>query len=239
MDANMNNEVNVDLGEPIEVPSKILNIGDITIELCNELLQKINDVLYLTFTTDVTLNEIKEAFEGCTEIVYGKDSYKDYTEVIELSMVIDIKGSQIYRIGLKQIELPIEDVTEVQYALDFAIMTMSDEQALNCIPIFPDWDGNGKKYTKNDRCKYNGKLYKVLLDHTSQADWTPDTAVSLFVEVADPSIEYPDFKQPTGAHDAYNTGDKVTFNGKHYICKTDACTWSPSDYPAGWELVED
>ena len=118
-------------------------------------------------------------------------------------------------------------------------VNLPDEEAIKIPLVFPAWDSNSKEYKKDDRCQYNGKLYKVLQAHTSQNDWTPDTAVSLFVEVADPSIEYPDFKQPTGAHDAYNTGDKVTFNGKHYICKMDACTWSPSDYPAGWELVED
>ncbi len=50
--------------------------------------------------------------------------------------------------------------------------------------------------------------------------------------------EYPQYKQPSGAHDAYNTGDKVTYNGKKYKCLTDGCVWSPDDYPQGWELVE-
>lgn len=49
--------------------------------------------------------------------------------------------------------------------------------------------------------------------------------------------EYPMFVQPTGAHDSYNTGDKVTFNNKKYICKMDNCVWSPEVYPAGWEEV--
>lgn len=49
--------------------------------------------------------------------------------------------------------------------------------------------------------------------------------------------EYSIFKQPTGAHDVYNTGDKVTFNDKKYICKMDNCAWSPDIYPAGWEEV--
>lgn len=49
--------------------------------------------------------------------------------------------------------------------------------------------------------------------------------------------EWPEYVQPTGAHDAYNTGDKITYNGQHYICKMEGCVWNPSDYPAGWELV--
>lgn len=52
--------------------------------------------------------------------------------------------------------------------------------------------------------------------------------------------EYPEFVQPTGAHDCYNTGDKITYNGKKYICKMNGCVWAPDVYPAGWEeVVED
>ncbi len=51
--------------------------------------------------------------------------------------------------------------------------------------------------------------------------------------------EYPEYIQPTGAHDSYKIGDKVTYNGKKYICKMDNCVWSPEAYPQGWELVEE
>lgn len=52
--------------------------------------------------------------------------------------------------------------------------------------------------------------------------------------------EYPEYKQPAGAHDCYNTGDKITYNGKKYICKMNGCVWAPDVYPAGWEeVVED
>ena len=49
--------------------------------------------------------------------------------------------------------------------------------------------------------------------------------------------EYPEYKQPTGAHDCYNTGMKMTFNGEKYICKIDGCVWDPITYPAAWEKV--
>lgn len=52
-----------------------------------------------------------------------------------------------------------------------------------------------------------------------------------------PEEEYPEYVQPTGAHDAYNTGDKITYNGKKYICKMNGCVWTPDAYPAGWEEV--
>lgn len=49
--------------------------------------------------------------------------------------------------------------------------------------------------------------------------------------------EYPEFVQPTGAHDAYNIGDKVTYNGKKYICQINGCVWAPDVYPQGWQEV--
>ena len=76
-------------------------------------------------------------------------------------------------------------------------------------------------------------LYRVIQAHTSQADWTPDVTPALFVVVS--LDEWPEFVQPTGVHDAYNKGDKVTFNGKHYISLIDANVYSPAAYPAGWQ----
>lgn len=52
--------------------------------------------------------------------------------------------------------------------------------------------------------------------------------------------EYPPFVKPEGAHDCYNEGSKMTFNGKKYICLINGCVWSPDEYPAGWkEVVEE
>ena len=83
--------------------------------------------------------------------------------------------------------------------------------------------------------RYNGRLYKCIGDHTSQADWTPDVAVSLWVSTSDPAEEYPAWSQPVGAHDAYNTGDKVSHNGKHWTSDVDANVWEPGVY--GWTEV--
>ena len=52
-----------------------------------------------------------------------------------------------------------------------------------------------------------------------------------------PTEEYPEYKQPTGAHDAYKIGDKITFEGNKYVCQMDNCVWSPTEYPTGWKKV--
>lgn len=54
----------------------------------------------------------------------------------------------------------------------------------------------------------------------------------------DPVEEYPEYVQPTGGHDAYKVGDKITYDGKRYECLANGCVWTPVDYPQGWKLVE-
>ena len=58
-------------------------------------------------------------------------------------------------------------------------------------------------------------------------------------EHTEPVEEYPEYVQPTGAHDAYHIGDKITYNGKHYECIFDNCVWTPDAYPQGWKLIEE
>ena len=109
---------------------------------------------------------------------------------------------------------------------------MTDENALTAVELFPAWTV-GKAYAVGDRMRYNSTLYKCIQAHTAQADWTPDATPALWVAVS--LDEYPEWVQPTGAHDAYNTGDKVSYNGKHYISTIDANTYAPDVY--GWEIV--
>lgn len=53
-----------------------------------------------------------------------------------------------------------------------------------------------------------------------------------------PADEWPVFVMPTGAHDAYQVGDQVTFNDVRYRCVLANCVWAPDVYPAGWQNVE-
>ena len=55
----------------------------------------------------------------------------------------------------------------------------------------------------------------------------------------EPVEEYPEYVQPTGAHDAYKIGDKITFEGDKYECLMDNCVWSPTEYPNAWKKVEE
>ena len=55
----------------------------------------------------------------------------------------------------------------------------------------------------------------------------------------EPDDEWPEYVQPTGAHDAYNKGAKVIWNGSHKICQMDGCVWDPDTYPAAWKDAEE
>ena len=111
----------------------------------------------------------------------------------------------------------------------------TDEQALDNILAYPKWEV-GKEYEKDFRLRYEDTLYKVLQNHTSQSDWTPDTAVSLYVKVS--IEEFPEWVQPTGSHDAYMKGDKVSHNEKHWISLIDANVYEPSEsVPTLWEKL--
>lgn len=85
---------------------------------------------------------------------------------------------------------------------------------------------------------HEGANYEVIQGHIAQLGWEPDVTPALFRRVADPGDEWPEFVQPTGAHDCYKKGDKVTFEGRRYISLIDNNSWSPSAYPQGWQLVE-
>lgn len=127
----------------------------------------------------------------------------------------------------------VELATKLRPIIEQAVSSaLNDETALQSIPLFPAWKA-GISVNKDERYQYNGLLYKVVQAHTTQADWTPDQTPALWVVVS--LEEWPEFVQPSGSHDAYNTGDKITYNGQHYICKIDGCVWTPDAYPAGWE----
>lgn len=83
-----------------------------------------------------------------------------------------------------------------------------------------------------------GVTYTVLQGHVLQEDWNPESTPALFRREGDPGDEWPEFVQPTGAHDAYAKGAKVTYKGVHYISLIDANVYSPEAYPAGWEAQE-
>ena len=118
-------------------------------------------------------------------------------------------------------------------AIGKAQKVMTDEQALECADIYPEWDGNGKVYSVGDRLTYNEKLYKCLQSHTSQLAWTPTAAPSLWAEIlpGQDGTAIGEWEQPDSTN-PYMRGDKVTHNGKTWESTIDGNVWEPGVY--GW-----
>ena len=107
----------------------------------------------------------------------------------------------------------------------------TDEQALAATALYPVWR-SGIDYSVGIRVLYNGTLYKVLTAHTSQDDWTPDAAPSLFAKVLIPDeTVIPEWEQPDSTN-PYSAGDKVMHNGKTWVSDIDNNVWEPGIY--GW-----
>ena len=138
----------------------------------------------------------------------------------------------------------LEQAQAIREAMDVAGATLTDEMALECVRLYRAWE-IGKEYPVGEFLTYgeNGvgdpQLYKVAQAHTSQADWTPDAVPALYTPIGLDDSGYPVWAQPTGAHDAYNKGDVVNYNGTLYESLIDGNVYSPDAYPAGWAIYSE
>ena len=130
--------------------------------------------------------------------------------------------------------MTLEEAKAIIDALVKLRNSATDEQALKASALYPKWKV-GTDYQKDKRVLYNNILYKVLTDHTSQADWTPDAAPSLFAKVLIPDKNViPEWEQPESTN-PYGKENKVTHNGKTWLSTIDGNVWEPGVY--GWEEI--
>ena len=125
----------------------------------------------------------------------------------------------------------VQSASAVAFVALCEVGTLDAVTASEHADLFAEW-AYPVAYTVGQLRRHNGKLYKCVQAHTSQADWTPDTAASLWSVAADPAEEWPAWSQPVGAHDAYANGAKVSHNGKHWTSNVDSNVWEPSVF--GW-----
>ena len=118
----------------------------------------------------------------------------------------------------------VKRARELRAVIERAAQSLDDETSADTPEIFPAFDPDGHAYKTGDKISYGGKTYKVLQDHTSQPDWTPDVAVSLFAEIINQGI--PEWVQP-GSTNAYMKGDKVKHNDKKWESLVDNNVWEP------------
>lgn len=160
-------------------------------------------------------------------VEYSTDSDDDPNQVL---------ADLLERIEYNKKNPPLTISDTVRKAVAFAALTFTDEQALEVRDLYPAFEiGHG--YKKDERFTYNGHLFKVNQDHTSQEQWVPgETGTeSLYTSLEMGGDGYLNWQQPTGSHDAYNTGDIVNYKGELYKSLINGNAWAPDVYPAGWE----
>ena len=135
---------------------------------------------------------------------------------------------------------PQEKARQLRPLLEKATSILTDEEALQAKELFYKWD-IGIECKAGFRYLYKDNLYRVNegMTHTSQSDWTPDITPAMFTKVGLPG-EILAWKQPAGAHDAYQKGNKVYYpnvGDTIYICTADNNVYSPGVY--GWEIYKE
>jgi len=169
---------------------------------------------------------------------FNGDSVQDAIEHFNMYF----KDNQLYirtdqELSLSEIGISsIAEAEQLREELDEITGSMTDEEALERPVFFPIWKV-GVNYTVGTRIRYGGRIFKVLQAHTSQEDWTPSRAPSLFAEVLTSETEPTEWRQPSSTN-PYLTGDKVIYNGQIYESLIDNNVWVPDMYPQGWQLIE-
>lgn len=131
-------------------------------------------------------------------------------------------------------------VLSLRSLIEKASTSLSDEDALTGVELFKRWTV-GVWVERFERLEYKGHLYRVEQGHTTQADYPPDTTTALFTRIAFPGEIHP-WKRPTGAHDAYQNGDKVYYpdvGDPIYQSNHDNNVYSPEEYPDWWDKISD
>lgn len=200
---------------------------------------------YCNVFNDNQVNLIVQNFTGeeAESILAGESTAAFITDSIEAAMehfnIYEdhgmLKRHVESELALQALDVEPEEVDDFREKINTIIQAFDDEAAVENAILYPKWAAN-KAYTANEKVRYEGVLYKVLQDHTSQSTWTPDAAPSLFARVLieDPDV-VPEWTQPDSTN-GYSTGDKVTHNGHTWISTADNNIWEPGATGAPWEL---
>ena len=137
----------------------------------------------------------------------------------------------------------LKSAEQFRKAMQMYAQTLSDENAMEIATVYPTYEV-GKLYKANEMFTHgvnevgDPQLFRVVQEHTSQADWIPSETPALYTPIGLNDEGFPVWSKPTGSHDAYNTGDVVDYNGTLYKSTIDGNIWSPEEYHAGWEVYE-
>ena len=203
------------------------------------VIEKINGIATLVrgktksgrlLPADVDTSIIQQQLEDILTFVQAQ-------EPSEVEEALQIKEQAQKEVGQakQEVEKAQEKITSLE--LDKETLRAELDQL---IATFEPWTV-GESVVKGDIRRFENGLYEVIQDHTTQADWQPNVAASLWrVYTPNETLQgteiIPDFVQPISTN-PYMTGDKVVFEGKVYESTIDNNVWSPIEHPSSWKLV--
>lgn len=186
---------------------------------------------------DYYLDTTQLIMDGYKQVIDNRPTYDEATQYVELKGYTEDITSIEVLYEVKTIE--VDDKKEEQFneCITMFAQTLTDEQALSIPLMFPVFN-HPSHYKVGDKLRYDGILYKVLIEHDTQEDWNPLNAPSLYTKVLSqqPGEDIPEWEQP-GSENAYMKGDRVILDGKIYESIIDNNVWKPTEYPAGWKEV--
>lgn len=182
-------------------------------------------------------NQVLNIVDGITYSFQSLASYMNLYNVEEADTPEETFSRVLAAIQAEAVnKVAAASMESMKKAAQIVALTFTDEQAIEVPDLYPEYELN-HEYKQNDRFQYGNSLYKVNQDHTSQEQWVPGEVgtESLYTNLMLNDAGYQIWKRPTGAHDAYNTGDVVEYNGTLYKSLIDGNVYSPDEYPAGWQ----
>lgn len=222
------------IGTPVLEPDRNLNISGLQITLCNEMIQKINEQLVVTFTTKASLDDIVQAFKNNEKIEYDDQCYKGYQMIMALTSKIDNMGTLIHQITLELVpaeepESPVAELSDDQeFAIAYAVSYMSDDDAIEHKSLFVNYEDieEGAEIQEGVRLNYKDGLWKCNKTHNKNSvTWFPGNDPTLFEQLdkdehegtqEDP-IPVPESVTTSGF--TYIYGKYYSWNDAVYICK--------------------
>lgn len=183
-------------------------------------------------------------------VAFGRQNSENFIDTDNVQEAMDyfnmyLQDNNLYihtedKLALDNLGVDAKEAVEVRDAIDTFLETIPDEEVESVKVLFPHWKV-GVQYETNARVRFTDNIYKVLQAHTSQEDWMPDVAVSLYAPllIDEETNEILEWVQPDSTN-PYMIGDRVIFEEKVYESLIDNNTWSPAAYPAGWqEIIEE
>jgi len=203
--------------------------------------------------TIVKGNTAEEAIYAFTRMQQDPDFDRKVIENIEVEgkPAIEVKREYVTKVEPTIFKpLPTTGILkkgEVYSYANGAVMVVQDHERTIYAPeltpaLFSFYRPNpeGKEWIAGEQVQvnatrtYGGKTYKCIQAHQTQEEWKPDTTPALW-QLVEVTPDIPVWVQPTGAHDAYRLGAKVTYQGFTWECTSDYNVYAPGVF--GWKKI--